>query len=63
MLAATSPFEVAHAWDVTTHGNDGWGNGGDDGSNAGSDKGQGVSQGGLGAGTNQSDSKSADTGR
>jgi hypothetical protein len=63
MLAATSHFEATHAWDVTTHGNNGWGNGGDDGTNAGSDKGQGVSQGGPGAGTSQSDSKSADTSR
>jgi hypothetical protein len=63
MVVATSHFDAAYAWDVTTHGNNGWGNGGNDGTNPGSDNGKGVAQGGPGAGTGQADSKSADTGR
>jgi hypothetical protein len=45
------------------NGNNGWGNGGEDGTNPGSDFGGGVSQGGQGDGSSQSDTKSADEAR
>jgi hypothetical protein len=44
-------------------GNNGWGNGGEDGTNKGSDNGGGVSQGGQGAGSPQSETKSDDAER
>jgi len=51
---------AANAAPDTASGNNGWGNGGDDGTNKGSDEGGGVSQGGNGAGSPQSKSKTDD---